>query len=96
VTLGVLLGLELVLLGFLHDTTPWRWLLLLSLLPVAWFLRRQARHLQAMVIVFLNEAAQHWALIKLEPEPSGAPEPAPPVKAVGAVAPVPPTVTAAK
>jgi GT2 family glycosyltransferase len=96
VTLGVLLGLELVVLGFLHDTTPWRWLLLLSLLPVAWFLRRQARHLQAMVIVFLNETARHWQLIKLGPSSDAAAELEPPVKIAGAVAAAPPTVSAVK
>lgn len=80
VALGVLLGVELVALGFFQGATAWRWLLLLSLLPLVWFLRRQARQLQAMIVVFLDEAAKPWRLLKLDPDlPSATAEVTPPV-----------------
>jgi hypothetical protein len=49
----------------LHGSTAWRWLVLFSVLPVVWFIRLQARHLQSMVVVFLDEAAEAWKLTKL-------------------------------
>ena len=61
----VLLGLEVVTLGLLPSWTGWRWLLLLTVLPIVWFVRLQARHLQSMVVIFLDEAAKDWRLTKL-------------------------------
>jgi GT2 family glycosyltransferase len=61
----ILLGLELLALGFLQELPVWRWLFLLSLAPLVWFVRRQTRHLQSMAIVFLGEAAKDWSLSRL-------------------------------
>ena len=61
-----LVGLEVVVLGLMHGQTSWRWLVLLSVLPVVWFVRLQARHLQSMIVVFLDDAAEKWKLTKLD------------------------------
>jgi GT2 family glycosyltransferase len=80
-TLAAVLGVELLAVGLLHGESAWRWLVLLTLVPAVWFLRRQARLLQAMIVVFLDEAAKHWRLVKLESIPPPAPAGAqPPVK----------------
>ncbi len=60
-----LAGLELLVLGFVKGWTPW--LLLLSLPLFAWFLRRQARKLQSLIAVFLEDVAKDWKLVKLQP-----------------------------
>jgi len=54
-----------VVLGLLPAWTGWRWLLLLTVLPIIWFVRLQARHLQSMIVIFLDEAAKDWKLTKL-------------------------------
>ena len=60
-----LLGMEVVVLGLLHEWTAWRWVAVFSVLPIVWFVRRQARHLQSMIVVFLDDAAEAWKLTKL-------------------------------
>lgn len=65
VVFWAVLAFELVLLGLLHHWTPWRWLLLFSVLPLVWFIRQQARHLQSMIVVFLDEAAKDWNFTKI-------------------------------
>jgi GT2 family glycosyltransferase len=64
-----LLGLELLAVGFLHGWSSWRWLLLLCGLPLVWYVRRQARQLQSMVVVFLDQTAEEWGLTKLGTPP---------------------------
>jgi GT2 family glycosyltransferase len=68
-------GLELLLLGFIGGRWPWLWLLLLSLPLFAWFLHRQGRNLQSMIVVFLDQLAKDLNLTKLRPN-SGAQAPA--------------------
>jgi len=71
----VLAGSGLLALGVSHWWTGWRWLLLLAVLPGIWFLRREARHLQSLIITFLDEAAKEWGLRKLVQAPTAsAPE----------------------
>jgi len=65
VAFWALLGLEVVVLGLLPSWAAWRWLILFSVLPVVWLIRRQARHLQSMIVVFLDEAAEARRLTKL-------------------------------
>jgi GT2 family glycosyltransferase len=60
-----LLGLEVVILGLLPGWGAWRWVILFSVLPIVWFIRHQARHLQSMIVIFLDEAAKDWQLTKL-------------------------------
>lgn len=60
---------ELLILGFAAGTMPWLWLLLLTLPVFAWFLSRVKRHLQSLVVVFLDETFKRWNLVKIHPEP---------------------------
>jgi len=53
-------GLELLALGIAAPHQPWWWLLLLSLLSFPWFMRHQARVLQSLVLVFLDETGKDW------------------------------------
>ena len=59
-----------MVLGFIGTRLPWLWCLLLSLPLVAWFLRREQRTLQSMIIVFLDEIAKEWKLTKARPSPA--------------------------
>jgi len=65
VAFWMLLGVEVVMLGLLPSWGGWRWLILFSILPMVWFIRHQARHLQSMIVIFLDEAAKDWKLTKL-------------------------------
>ena len=76
-----LLGLDLLVIGFFFSWLNGLGLLLLTLPAFVWFLRRQKRNLQSLVIVFLDELAKQWRLIKVtssravEPAPRPKPEP---------------------
>ena len=59
-----LCGLELLICGFAGPRLPWLWLLLLTLPLFAWFIRREQRNLQSMIIVLLDELAIEWGLAK--------------------------------
>jgi GT2 family glycosyltransferase len=76
VALGVLLAIELLLLGLLGRDWPWLWLVLLSLPLAAWFFWRQKRRLQSILAIFLDELAEELGLVKLRPE-AASPTPAP-------------------
>jgi hypothetical protein len=65
VAFWALVALEVLVLGLLHDWPAWRWLILFSVLPAVWFLRQQARHLQSMAVVFLDDVAKEWRLTRL-------------------------------
>jgi hypothetical protein len=82
-----LCGLELLLCGLLGPHLPWLWLLLLTLPVFAWFIRRQQRNLQSIIVVFLDDLAKEWHLAKVQQQTvsppdvrilNGAPEPAKP------------------
>jgi hypothetical protein len=60
-----LCGLELLILGFVSARFPWLWLVLLTLPILAFFLRREQRNLQSMLVVFLDELAKEWRLNKV-------------------------------
>jgi hypothetical protein len=67
----------LVVLGIAPRPHPWLWLLLLLPTAAIWFLRRQQRTLQSIVIVLLDKLAKDWGLVK-----TGGPSlPAPDAKA---------------
>jgi O-antigen biosynthesis protein len=71
-------GLELLLLGLFAPAHPWWWLLLLTLPLFAWFIHRDHRKLQSMILVFLDQAAKERNLTKVqarEPENAGGPPP---------------------
>jgi len=58
-------GFELLVLGFVGKWLPWLWCLLISMPLLAWFLVREARNLQSLVVVFLDEVAKEWKLTKV-------------------------------
>src|ERR1043166_9522484 len=59
-----LLGLELLVIGFFFSWLNGLGLLLLTLTGFAYFLSRQKRNLQSLLIVFLDELAKEWRLLK--------------------------------
>jgi GT2 family glycosyltransferase len=63
-------GLEFLLCGFVGAWLPWLWSLLLTLPLFVWFLRREQRNLQSLIVVFLDEAAKDWKLAKIQPPAS--------------------------
>jgi glycosyltransferase involved in cell wall biosynthesis len=68
VMLWSLIALELLLIGWLP--VRWRWLYsLLLLVPLfGWFLHRQGRNLQSMIVVFLDQFGKDLNLTKSPPE----------------------------
>ena len=61
-----LLSLELVVLGFVSHRFRWLWLVLLTMPLLAWFLRREQRNLQSMIMVFLNSIAKDRKLSRVD------------------------------
>jgi len=73
-----LCGFELLVLGFAGNWLRW-WVWLLLLIPVPaffWFLRHEQRNLQSMIVVFLDEVAKEWKMIKVRPQVETSPTPA--------------------
>ena len=60
-----LAAVEVFVIGFFSSWLGWLGLLLLTLPAFAYFLSRQTRSLQSLVIVFLDELAQELKLIKV-------------------------------
>lgn len=60
-----LLGLEALVVGFFGGWLKWLALMLLTLPAFAYFLHRQKRSVQSLVIVFLDEMAKEWKLIRI-------------------------------
>ena len=65
VAFWTLLGFEALVVGFFGGWHKWLVLLLLTLPLFAYFLSRQQRQLQSLVIVFLDELAQQAKFIKV-------------------------------
>jgi hypothetical protein len=63
-----LCGFELLICGLLGRHLLWLWLLLLTLPLFVWFIRRQQRNLQSIVVVFLDDLAKEWGLTKVQPQ----------------------------
>ena len=59
------LGFELLVLGFVGRWVPWLWCLLASLPLLAWSLVREERNLRSLMVVFLDELAKQWNLLKV-------------------------------
>jgi GT2 family glycosyltransferase len=68
-----LCGFELLVCGLVWPRLPWVWSLLLTLPLFGWFLRRQQRNLQSMIVVFLDDLAGEWHLTKVLTENAGQP-----------------------
>jgi glycosyltransferase involved in cell wall biosynthesis len=67
VAFGALLGLDLIVLGFAGRHHHWLLLILLTLPLLGWFLHRQKRTVQSVVMVFLDELAKEQNLVKVQP-----------------------------
>lgn len=65
VVFWTLLGLELLFIGFVGYRRLWPWLILLTLLVFAGFVKRERRTLQSLVTVFLDELAKGRGLIRI-------------------------------
>jgi glycosyltransferase involved in cell wall biosynthesis len=63
-------GFEFLLCGFVGTWLPWLWCLLLTLPLFIWYLRREQRNLQSLIVVFLDDAAKDWKLAKIQAAPS--------------------------
>jgi GT2 family glycosyltransferase len=63
-----LCGFELLVLGLIGLSLHWFWCFLVTLPLYMWFLYREERTLQSMIIVFLNEVAKSWHLHKVTRE----------------------------
>jgi glycosyltransferase involved in cell wall biosynthesis len=66
VAMWSLLGLELLAIGFFGGWLRWLWLLPLTASALAWFVARQKRSLQSVVVVFLDEFAKRRSMFKVE------------------------------
>jgi glycosyltransferase involved in cell wall biosynthesis len=64
---GALLGLELLVIGFVGPTIHWLWLLLLTLPLFVWRQHKEKRDLQRIIAVFLGDVAKQLGLTKIEP-----------------------------
>jgi cellulose synthase/poly-beta-1,6-N-acetylglucosamine synthase-like glycosyltransferase len=69
-----LLGLELVVIGWLCGHHPWIWFLLLTLPAFPWFIIREQRGLLRMISSLLDWVAADSGLTKLSPSKEPAPE----------------------
>ncbi|MDB6108906.1 MAG: glycosyl transferase family 2 [Pedosphaera sp.] len=65
------LGFELLVCGIVGKWLPWLWLLLLTIPLFAWFLAREKRNQQSLMVVFLDEVAKRWGLIKVASSDDG-------------------------
>jgi hypothetical protein len=72
-----LFGFELLVCGLFGPRLPWLWLVLLTLPLLVWFLRREQRNLRSMIVVFLDDLAKDWRLVKVEPQSDRQPAPEP-------------------
>jgi GT2 family glycosyltransferase len=72
-----LCGLELLICGLMDHRLRWLWALLLTLPLFVWFIRRQQRNLQSMIVVFLDDLAKEWGLTRTQPRPPSSSPPKP-------------------
>jgi len=79
-----LCGLELLICGLFWRQAAWVWAVLLTLPLFAWFLRREQRSLQSMIVVFLNDVAGEWHLSKVQPQVAPQPQYSAPAATLGA------------
>jgi O-antigen biosynthesis protein len=68
-----LCAVEVLVLGLFAPFSRWLLLILLTLPLLAWFLRRDERTLQSMLIVFLDHLALDWGLAKVQPNKNASP-----------------------
>ena len=60
-----LFGLELLLIVLLRESSKWLGVILVSLPAFAYYLHTQKRHLQSLVVVFLDKLAEQRGLLKI-------------------------------
>jgi hypothetical protein len=59
------LGFELLVIGIVGKWLPSLWLLLLSVPLFAWYLVREKRNLQSLMVVLLDEVAKKWQMARV-------------------------------
>jgi GT2 family glycosyltransferase len=59
-------GVELLILGFIGPSSPWPWLLLLTLPAFGWWLGKEENDFQRLMAVFLDKVAGDLGLLKVE------------------------------
>ncbi len=75
VVFWLLVALEAIVVGFFGGWLKWAALLVLTLPLFAYYLHRQKRNLQSLLIVFLDGLAQELKLIKVATNPPATPAP---------------------
>jgi GT2 family glycosyltransferase len=73
IAFAAVLGVELLMIGWISSWRPWSWLLLLTLPLGIWFLLRDQRNLQSIAVVFLDELAKELGLTKVHPAEASKP-----------------------
>jgi glycosyltransferase involved in cell wall biosynthesis len=68
IAIWTLAGLDLMVFGLFHNWSNWLGLLLLTLPLFAFFVHRQQRNQQSLVVVFLDQLAEEWKFIKIPAE----------------------------
>lgn len=69
-------GFELLVCGIVGKWLPLLWLLLLTIPLFAWFLTREKRNQQSLMVVFLDKVAQRWDLSRVVADAGEKPKPA--------------------
>ncbi len=74
------LAVQLLLIGIFTQWRPWTWLLLLTMPPIAWFLRSEERNLESLIATLLDKVAEESGMTKAQPQASEKISAAPPQK----------------
>ncbi|NOS71991.1 MAG: glycosyltransferase [Verrucomicrobia bacterium] len=61
----ILFALELLVIGLFRESAKWLGVILASLPVFAYYLHRQKRHLQSLVVVFLDKLAEQRGLLRI-------------------------------
>lgn len=69
----MLLGIDLLIIGFFEQARAWNWIFLLLLPALFWFLRRQGKDLQSRCMAFVDTMAREIDLTKLGDDPAPSP-----------------------
>jgi O-antigen biosynthesis protein len=73
---AVMLGFELLIIGFVGTDIPWLWLLLLTVPGFAWFVSGEQHDLRKLIAVIINDVARQNGLHKVnldKPKPADKP-----------------------
>lgn len=68
VVFWAVLGAQLLLVGLAASKQPWVWMILLIMPLFGWFLEAEKRHLQRLIVAFLNHVASQLHLQPADPK----------------------------